>query len=427
MSAMAGMAGMSRMSAAPGSAAYEQALEASGTSLQPAASPLDMIMSRVGSWKLMTMGEAFLVDTQQSGPRGDDKLFSTNWGMLRASHSLWGGTFQARSMLSLEPATVTGRRYPLLFQTGETAFGRVLVDAQHPHNFFMELALEYIHPITSRSSFELYGGPVGDIALGPVAYPHRISATNFEFDAPLAHHWEDSTHIARSVITGALSWRSLRWEASGFNGQEPGENRWNLPIPGIDSWASRLSWTPSSNWTGQISVGRLHHPEITSLDDTVRTTASLTYVHDVGGDADRAWWAGSLIWGRNHFTAPETGNSNAYTAEATWHFAGVHDAFARIERLYNLELLNRGLTVEQALNAPERSGYWVNAFTLGYSHEISSPVFLRSAIGASLETYAVPAAIQSFYGAHPAGVQVFLRLWLRRPHGKRMPAGMEGR
>lgn len=399
--------------ALPGSAAYETAREASGTSLAPAAAPLDMLMGETHGWQTMLMGEAFLVDTQQSGPRGADKLFSTNWGMFRASRDLAGGIFAFRTMLSLEPATVTERRYPLLFQTGETAFGRVLVDAQHPHNFFMELALEYTRPLSPRSSFTIYGGPVGDIALGPVAYPHRVSSTGFEFAAPLAHHWEDSTHIARSVVTGALSWRAWRWEASAFNGQEPGENRWNLPLPPVDSWASRLSWSPSARIVAQASVGRLRRPEATAVNDVVRATASITYACSHDASPDRDWWAASLIWGRNHFTAPAPRNSDAYTAEATRHFARVHDLFGRIERLNNDELFTRGLTIQQALAQPEQLGYWINALTLGYAREIPSLPHLRSSLGASFATYLVPAPVRAVYGQHPLGVQVFLRLRLR--------------
>lgn len=92
-------------------------------------------------------GTGFIVDTQQSRPRGGDKFYSTNWGMLGAVHELGNGTVMLRSMLSLEPATITDRRYPLLFQTGETAYGVPLVDAQHPHDFVMELSVQYAHPL----------------------------------------------------------------------------------------------------------------------------------------------------------------------------------------------------------------------------------------------------------------------------------------
>ncbi len=64
------------------------------------------------------------------------------------------GAFQADLMLSLDPATITGERYPLLFQTGETAYGRALIDAQHPHNFVMALGLHYAYVDAIRSTLQ---------------------------------------------------------------------------------------------------------------------------------------------------------------------------------------------------------------------------------------------------------------------------------
>src|SRR5512142_1889219 len=150
--------------------------QASGTSLNPTAWKMPMWMTAAGSWNLMLMGTAFLVDTQQSGPRGGDKLYSSNMLMFGAEHAVGRGSIMFETMLSLEPATVTSRRYPELFQTGETAYGRPLVDAQHPHDFFMELAVQYARQFGSNTVLSLYAAPVGDPALGPAAYPHRVSA-----------------------------------------------------------------------------------------------------------------------------------------------------------------------------------------------------------------------------------------------------------
>src|SRR5215831_13113408 len=63
----------------------------SGTSMNPQSWPMPMLMPRVGRWRFMLMGQAFLVDTQQSGPRGGDKFYSTNWFMGSAEHSLGRG------------------------------------------------------------------------------------------------------------------------------------------------------------------------------------------------------------------------------------------------------------------------------------------------------------------------------------------------
>src|SRR6266481_6890472 len=185
---------------------------ASGTAINPQSWRMPMLMPRVGSWNLMLMGQAFAVDTQQTGPRGRGKFFSTNWFMASAEHRLWGGSFMFDTMLSLEPATITNRSYPLLFQTGETAFGRPLVDAQHPHDFVMALGAHYAHRIGDSTMLQIYYAPVGDPALGPVAFPHRASAAELP-QAPLGHHWQDYTHIASNVATVAIKHKWLRVEA----------------------------------------------------------------------------------------------------------------------------------------------------------------------------------------------------------------------
>ena len=186
---------------------------------------MPMVMTHFGSWNTMFMGVGFVVDTQQSGPRGGDKLYSPNDVMFSASHNLWGGSLLLQSMFSLEAVTINDRRYPLLFQTGETAYGRTLVDAQHPHNFLMALGVQYAHPVGEGTMMQFYYAPVGDPALGPVAYPHRASAAELP-EAPISHHQQDSTHISDDVVTVGVSHKNLKLEASGFHGAEPGENRW---------------------------------------------------------------------------------------------------------------------------------------------------------------------------------------------------------
>lgn len=157
-------------------------------------------------------------------------------------------------MLSLDPATITGRRYPLhplLFQTGETAFGKAIVDGQHPHNFFMSLGFQYARTLGENATLELYFAPVGDPALGPVAYPHRASAEELP-QATLSHHWQDSTHIADEVVTAGIAYKKIKLEASGFYGAEPNENRWTIGTGPIDSWSARL-------WCFRPGTGRPRH------------------------------------------------------------------------------------------------------------------------------------------------------------------------
>ena len=214
-------------------------------------------------------------------------------------------------MLSLDPATITDRRYPELFQTGETAYGKPLVDAQHPHNFIMGLGIHYAHPLGENAILQFYFAPVGDPALGPVAFPHRASADELP-QATLSHHWQDSTHIADEVITaGIMLYNKVRLEASGFYGTEPSENRWIIDYGPINSWSTRLSVFPTENWMGQFSVGRIATPERQEPGDVVRATASIHYTRPMQGSS----WSTSLIWGRNHETLNRR-NLNSYLLES---------------------------------------------------------------------------------------------------------------
>ncbi len=60
---------------------------ASGTSVNPRSSPMDMIHKRWGDWTFMFHGVVFVADEQQTGPRGGDKFFAPNWFMGTASHA----------------------------------------------------------------------------------------------------------------------------------------------------------------------------------------------------------------------------------------------------------------------------------------------------------------------------------------------------
>src|SRR5579872_1256355 len=174
--------------------------EASGTSWQPDASPMDGIMSMDGGWMTMVHGYVNQVYNHQGGPRGATENFSNSMLMLMANRRWGQDTLGLRSMLSLDP--LMGKDgYPLLLQTGETADGvHPLVDRQHAHDLFMELSASWSHALDPSDSFFLYAGLPGEPALGPPAFMHRASGMD-DPAAPIAHHWLDSTHIASGVVT----------------------------------------------------------------------------------------------------------------------------------------------------------------------------------------------------------------------------------
>jgi hypothetical protein len=374
-----------------------------GTDAQPNSTPSPMLMTTKGKWTLMFHGEAFLNAIQQSGPRGADKFFSTNWIMPMAQRQWGNGTLTLRAMLSFEPGTVSKRRYPELFQQGETAFSRAIVDGQHPHDFFMELAALYDYKLSENTLLSFYAAPMGDPAMGPLAYPHRPSASEDPI-APLGHHLQDSTHIADDVITVGLTYRNVRLEASGFHGREPDEFRWDLDSGKIDSWSSRLTVNPGQNWSFQYSFAQLDSPEaLAPGTDLRRMTASLMYNRPL----QNGNWASMLLWGRNRSLLD--GNiGNSYLAESTLQWAR-NNFWTRIE---NVDRTNELLLGENPEPAGFQEHYFarVQAYTAGYDREIGHIPNLSTAVGAQVTWYGVPDSLKGIYGSHPAGVVMFLRL-----------------
>ena len=376
---------------------------ASGTSAEPNSTPVPMLMSRKKNWMLMFHANAFVVDEQQSGPRGSDKAFSTNWFMGMAQRKLGPGTFTARMMLSLEPATVTQRQYPLLFQQGETAFGKPIVDGQHPHDFFMEVAALYDLKLGEKSLLSVYFAPVGDPAMGPTAYPHRASASENPVGS-LGHHQEDSTHIADDVVTVGLTYGIARIEASGFHGREPDEFRWNLDQGKIDSWSTRLTVQPGKNWSGQYSYARITSPEaLFASEDQERMTASILYNRRLPAGN----WASTILWGRTR-SIQDNSVFNSYLLESTVRLRTRNYIWTRIE---NVDRSNELLLGENPLplNFREEPAGRVQAYTFGYDHDVDLIPKIASAIGGQFTIYGVGNTFTPIYGSHPAGFAVFVR------------------
>jgi hypothetical protein len=383
--------------------------DGSGTDLDPASYAPHMLMRMTGNdWMLMLHGNAMAVEQQQTGPRAHDKLFSVNWLMPMAQRSWGPNQITLRTMLSLEPATITGRFYPELFQQGETAFGNPIFDGQHPHNLFMEIAALYDRKLAPHLLASLYAAPVGDPALGPEAFPHRPSASENPL-APLGHHLEDSTHIADDVATGSLAWSrnqvGVRLEASGFHGREPDENRWHIEVGALDSWSGRLTIVPARDWVAQYSLGNLHSPEaVHPLEDVLRQTASVSYHRACSTASIDA----TAVWGRNH-TIGSNENANGYLAEATLHVKGRHAAWARVENA------DRTSDLLGPAAPPEESGIGrVQAYTGGYAHRLWKWSAGSTQLGAQLTGYTTPSTLVPLYSEHPLGVAAIFKVQLGR-------------
>ncbi len=372
----------------------------SGTSRLPSDSgEMHGIHIMSGDWMFMLHGYAWGAYTDQGGPRGGKLAFVESMAMAQADHSFNVNThLQLRAMMSLEPL-MGARGYPNLFATGETANNVPLVDRQHPHDLFMELSAKLDEDISVGKVF-IYGGPVAEPALGPSAFMHRASA-KFNPEAPITHHWFDSTHISYGVVTAGLSTRHWQLEGSAFRGREPDERRWNIETPKLDSYSARLTWNPNAAWSAEISYGRLKSPEARdALVDEERYIASASYASRKGVNITGGVAVKRKLPGRS---------STALFAEANYDFHTHQAVFARIESVDNDELFN-------ATPLDPRFGvaYRVSKFTLGYGYTVPIKGPLAVTFGGAASVYTKPAALESAYGTFPVSGVFFVKLSLGR-------------
>lgn len=373
--------------------------EASGTAWQPESAEHAGIHAMHGDWMLMIHGMADIGYDHQGGSRGDEKFFSSNMVMGMARRPLGPGTFGAKAMMSLEPATIGKEGYPLLLQTGETADGvHPLIDRQHPHDLFMELALSYSVASGHRSLF-VYGAPVGEPALGPPAFMHRFSGSEIPL-APITHHWLDSSHITYGVLTGGAVLGGLKAEASAFRGREPDENRYDIETPKLDSHSFRLSFNPAPAWAFQASYGRLHSPEQLEPDVNVdRTTASAMVA---GGEGERHW-AATLAWGRNRNRPGPILDGVLLEGAAS---RGKNTVFARGEYAEKNELFDHD-------DPRHGSVYEAGVIEAGYRYDFWRAGPVRTGLGVLGTISVVPSSIQDVYGDNPVSWMLFTRIALR--------------
>ncbi|HEX4511226.1 MAG TPA: hypothetical protein VH328_14145 [Burkholderiaceae bacterium] len=378
---------------------YAMTREGSGTSWQPDASPMEGKMAMPDDWMLMAHGYVNAIYDDQSGPRGAEEGFTQSMAMLMAQHPAGPGTLGLRAMLSLDP-TMGPRGYPLLFQTGETANGVTpLVDRQHPHDAFMELSASYSMPLGQGVAAFVYGGLPGEPALGPPAFMHRYSAMRNP-EAPLTHHWLDSTHITFGVVTLGASDGPWKLEASAFNGREPDAHRWNIETRAFDSWSSRLTWNPAPAWSMQVSYGDLKSPEQLEPDVRVRrTTASALYQ----ADTPVGPWGTTLAWGQNHRSGPGVSERlPGWLLESTLVADGKHTFFGRFEQVLNEELF-------QSPDALAGDAFRIRKLSLGYIYDFAKTGAVSWGLGGLVGRAFAPAAVDAVYGAHPTSMMVFLQ------------------
>jgi hypothetical protein len=378
---------------------YPMAREASGTSWQPDSTPLGGYQRMDGRWMTMWGGFANLIDDDQAGPRGGSMVFSNSVLMFMTRRELDAGACGVHLMLSADP--LMGKSgYPELFQTGETADGvHPLIDRQHPHNLLMEAAGSCSVDLGADRAAYLYAGLAGEPALGPPAFMHRFSGID-DPEAPLSHHWLDSTHVTYGVVTAGYVWDRMKLEASSFNGREPDQNRYDVELRGLDSYAARLSYNPLPDLALQISTGRLASPE--QLEPAVsvhRTTASASFNRLFATVESQT----TAAFGRN---VPDGGiASDAWLLESAWIVEHVHTAFLRAERVAKDELFMPGEPLYGRT-------FTVDSMSLGYIYDFAQLGAARLGVGGMLSLYRYPAPLDAAYGKDPVSYLLFLRVRL---------------
>jgi len=356
---------------------------------------MDMDIDAGAGWSAMQDAIVFAEFNRQGGPRGGSELVVPNWWMGMASRTLPRGRLTLTAMLSLDPATVGAQGYREIFQAGEAFEGQPIVDRQHPHDFFMQLAAAWRARLGDATTILIAGGPVAEPALGPIAFMHRASAIDNP-TAPLGHHTFDSTHIAFGVVTAGVDRGRWTVEGSIFNGREPDDHRWNLEIAPLDSYSGRVWFRPAKEWALQLSTGHLHEPEALERGDIARTTASVSWTR-----AAAAGVAGITVgYGQN-----DTGHGTrrAVLAEAARQ-RGATTIYGRFE------------SGEIEHTSPEDP---VAAVTIGAVRDVVRRAGFAGGIGGDVTFYGVPDALVDAYSRVPVSFHVFFRL--------RPPAGKMGR
>jgi hypothetical protein len=376
--------------------AYPMTRDASGTAWQPDSTPMEGLHGTLGDWSAMLHGYIAGVDDHQGGPRGGNKTFSESMLMGMVQKQVGIGTLTLRTMLSLDP--LMGKSgYPLLLQTGETANGVTpLVDRQHPHDLFMELAGIYSVPIAKDMSVFGYVGYPGEPALGPPTFMHRFSGMD-DPAAPITHHWLDSTHTTYGVVTAGFVDGDWKIEGSVFRGREPDQYRWDFDPISLDSASARLSWNPSLNWALQASYGFIKSPE--QLEPGVnqhRTTASASYNLPLA----HGNWQTTFAWGRNNNMPGNILDAFLLESAVSWYG---HTIFARAENARKDELF-------QPPSPLAGEVFRVSTFSLGYVYDIHIVEHLKLGFGAMGSVYGLPSAIQPAYGSSPTSYMLFTRL-----------------
>ena len=360
-----------------------------------------MMRASAARWTWNVQGQLSLnLNLQQRKFTDFHQVESQNWVMVMGGRRVGTTNIALHTMFSGEPFTMRDLGSAQVFQTGETFDGRRLIDYQHPHDLFMGLGATWSGPARKGVTWSLTAAVVGEPTLGPTAFMHRISSEGNP-TAPLGHHTLDSTHITHGVVAGGLTFKAVTIETSAFHGREPDEDRLDIEMGALDSYAGRVWWRRGP-WAAQASAGHLKAPEASTNTDLDRYTASIEY----SGAAAASPWNWTLAYGLNHLPN--------YDGRSLMEVAILGDVTYRLkprDLLYaRWEVADKDIDSGHAvLPGDLHPKNTISAFTLGYQRRLAPRGRRSLGLGGDVTVYGVPDDLKPNYG-HPLSMHVLLIL-----------------
>ena len=195
-----------------------------------------------------------------------------------------------------------------------------------------------------------------------------------------------------------------RIEASTYNGTEPDPTKVDLPLGSLNSYAGRLIYEFSDNWSAMASAAYLkdpepHDPDITKI---YRYSASLYGQHEMNS----GWMLHTTtIFGLvNYYDQISALRS---VLEEVWiHQKGVsHNFWGRVELVERSPLQLGIATVPNSIDPK-----WVTAITAGYTYDLLSMNYGKLGLGASVTKNFLPSEFESTYDGDPVAGRIFVQL-----------------
>ena len=366
-----------------------------------------LVMAGMPMSMWMIHGNAFLVQTVQEGARGRNRFTVPNMVMAEAGRSVGNKHYlDANLMLTAERWTYPKEGYPELFQIGErNQDDQPYVDGQHPHSSpIMGLTFsDTVRLGDGKDHVRIFFAPRGQATDGPTAFMHRPTGM-INPDAPLGHHiGQDVSHISSTVLGASFGFGQTRFEASTFHGEEPEPTKVDFPLGNLNSYAARLIYEFSDDFSAMASAAQVKDPEShdPTLDKVSRYSASAYFQNHL---KDGWMLHDAFVFGLvNNYDHVSALRSVLY--EFWLHSDQPSNYWGRIE------LVERtGAQLNITSFAKPLDPHWVTALTAGYTYNLAKFENSKLGLGGSLTKNFAPSEFKDAYGGDPWSGKIFIQL-----------------